>query len=240
MLLLSQYFIFWAPTMLDKYVYPGTHVLANRFGIREATTLTMLEQDLTVDLIDELYMDRHPLLFGSLPNEKLLKSLHKHLFKDIYTWAGEYRDCLVAKAEPLLNNRSVPYPPPSSMIDGERLMSDALKDAFAQLPGIKSARKEPNQYIDKLAKFVTDLWVAHPFREGNTRTITLFMQALTSNHGLNMTQNLTDRVNGVRFRDMLVKASAGDMVDLKKSLDRCLMWPALDQQEEENSGMYSS
>nr|WP_305910568.1 Fic family protein [Methylomarinum sp. Ch1-1]MDP4523329.1 Fic family protein [Methylomarinum sp. Ch1-1] len=212
--------------MIDDYLYSGTQTLINRFGIQDKAVLDQIESDITADRVRELLAgDPDFNVFSDNLDEKLLRGIHKHLFVDLYEWAGDYRHCDVAKAEPLLNRKSVDYPPPYSFFEGEKLMEDAIKESLSQLgdSSFKTANKE--EYIDKLARFATDLWVAHPFREGNTRTVTIFLRAVAKFHGKSLSGNLNNEEDGLRFRDMLVMASVGDADPLKQSLRRSLKFP---------------
>jgi cell filamentation protein len=208
--------------MTDPYTYPGTNVLINRFGIRDKATLDLIEGDITADLTHEMLVEKDKLIFSTTPSESLLKLIHKHMFTDIYAWAGQYRTAEMGKPEPLLGNKSVEYSPITSIIDDDVLMKDKIKQTFKGLSDLQADVNDREKYIDGLAKLTTDLWVAQPFIAGSTRVISLFTRALVAHHGLELSGDLTDKQSGTRFRDMLVKASAGDYSDLKKSLARCV------------------
>lgn len=212
--------------MFDDYLYSGASALINRFGIQDKAILDQIENDITADRVRELLSgDPDTSSFSPKLDENLLKGIHKFLFSDVYDWAGEYRHCNIAKAEPLLNMKSVDYPSPASFLDDDRLMSDAIAEAFEQLqtPGFKSYPDE--HYFDKLAYAISALWTAHPFREGNTRTTAIFLHAAAKSHGRIIAGDLNDEHTGLRFRDMLVMASIGDFEPLKSCLRRCVVTP---------------
>jgi cell filamentation protein, protein adenylyltransferase len=79
----------------DPYVYPGTDVLRNVLGIRDASELERIEASLT-------YL-RSPLLaFQPIPGDydlTHLREFHRYLFGDLYEWAGELRTVVLAKTD---------------------------------------------------------------------------------------------------------------------------------------------
>ena len=80
--------------MPDKsYCYPNTDVLINKLGIKNAKELYEAEKRITSIEIQEL--SRNPLK-GNFDFDHL-KSIHKHIFQDIYEWAGEIRTVEIGK-----------------------------------------------------------------------------------------------------------------------------------------------
>ncbi len=75
---------------VDPYVYPGTHVLRNRLGITDARKLDRIERRLVGDRIAEGV----PLGSFDLAH---LRAIHRHLFQDVYDWAGELRTVEIFK-----------------------------------------------------------------------------------------------------------------------------------------------
>ena len=74
----------------DPYCYPGTSVLRNIRGFRDQSTLQTFEIDVTTQRAEEL-----------LPRGRLsvrhCQAIHRHLFQDVYTWAGQFRTVRLAK-----------------------------------------------------------------------------------------------------------------------------------------------
>ena len=71
----------------DTYVYPGTEVLRNKADIRDQEALDSFEADATAVRMLEL-IDNPVQGTFDLPH---LCAIHRHLFKDVYDWAGEIR-----------------------------------------------------------------------------------------------------------------------------------------------------
>ena len=74
----------------DPYVYPGTSVLRNRFGLTDAADLDRVERLHTTNRSLE------PIPRGSFDLAHL-RAIHRHLFQDIYDWAGELRTVEISK-----------------------------------------------------------------------------------------------------------------------------------------------
>ena len=68
----------------DPYVYPGTNLLRNKLNLRDAVLLDRYERELVTDRI----------AFGVPAGAftlRHLQAIHRHLFQDVYDWAGKIR-----------------------------------------------------------------------------------------------------------------------------------------------------
>ena len=74
----------------DPYVYPGTKTLRNRLGLTDAADLDRIERLFTTDRATQ------PLPRGAF-DLKHLRAIHRHLFQDVYDWAGELRTVEISK-----------------------------------------------------------------------------------------------------------------------------------------------
>ena len=70
---------------IDDYVYPGTTVLRNKAGIQDQAALDAFEADATAVRMLELLEQPIP---GTYDFAHLC-AMHRHLFQDVYEWAGE-------------------------------------------------------------------------------------------------------------------------------------------------------
>jgi cell filamentation protein len=79
----------------DPYLYPGTDVLKNVPDLRDAEQLRAFETVNTTARIYEILL--HPIAgtFG----QTHLKAIHRHIFQDVFTWAGQFRTTMLGKAE---------------------------------------------------------------------------------------------------------------------------------------------
>ena len=74
----------------DPYVYPGTSILRNRLGITDPEFLDKQERSLVVLRV------RRGVPRGNFDLTHL-RAIHRHLFQDIYDWAGELRTVEISK-----------------------------------------------------------------------------------------------------------------------------------------------
>lgn len=79
----------------DPYVYPGTNVLRNARGLRDADELRRVEADLTywrgLRLAAQPIVGHYDLAH--------LQAIHCALFEGLYDWAGELRTVPIAKTD---------------------------------------------------------------------------------------------------------------------------------------------
>lgn len=128
-----------------------------------------------------------------------LKYIHNYLFKDIYEFAGKFKDRNWSKKEPILNGASVIY--------GDfRTVKDAL-DYDISLEKNKNY-KDMNmlEVISSIANFTSNMWQIHPFNEGNTRTTALFIEKYLINLGYSVNNSLF-KDKSVYFRNALVRSN---------------------------------
>ena len=77
----------------DAYVYPGTSVLRNRFGLRDPSRLAALENEFSAGRLLELLVRPEPGTYDLVH----LARFHRRIFGDVYQWAGEIRTVAIAK-----------------------------------------------------------------------------------------------------------------------------------------------
>lgn len=75
-----------------KYCYPGTQVLINKFDIRNGQQLNTVEREISI--VKAAVLSRK--ITGKF-DLKHLKDIHRFLFEDIYSWAGQIRTVDIAK-----------------------------------------------------------------------------------------------------------------------------------------------
>lgn len=137
----------------------------NKLGI---TTIEQLERaEQYAFMIRALQVETERYTIKQLTKQSFC-ALHHHLFQDIFTFAGEFRDVQLSKG----NTRFCQ----AQFLD---VMADEL---FAEM------RREGNwettaQAAERLAYFKAELNMLHPFREGNGRTIRIFLHAYARTKG---------------------------------------------------------
>ncbi|WP_264051535.1 Fic/DOC family protein [Methylobacterium flocculans] len=188
----------------DPYVYEDSDVLRNRAHIRDPEALAEREQIVSFRAL--VQMQKEPVL-GQF-DQAHFAAVHKRLFGQIYPWAGETRTVELWKPEIVLNGRSVAYSPPTVI---EQHMRTALASLKREEPG---NLKESRPAI-RFAQTMAALWQAHPFREGNTRTLLAFMEQYARHHKQPLDQALINRVPS-ETRDALVLATRGQIRPLSE------------------------
>jgi cell filamentation protein len=150
----------------DPYVYPGTSVLRNHFGIRDATELAELEAAISAGRIAQLERRFIP---GDYDTTHL-QAVHRKIFGDLYPWAGELRTVKIAKGESMF---ALPQHV-TSYLTG--VLSDLANED--RLRGL-----ERDDFVTRLAHYFAELNAAHPFREGNGRTQRAFLGQIATDAG---------------------------------------------------------
>ena len=143
----------------EDYLIEGTNTLKNIPNIIDKEQLQKYEKKITSARLSELYDDP---ITGDFDIDHLY-SIHKYLFQEIYEWAGETRTIAMMKQTVFLEPNKI-----------EPFVSNTLTEINNEIKQIK------NEY--ELAICISTLFYnlifAHPFREGNGRTIREFIRQL--------------------------------------------------------------
>lgn len=159
--------------MKDPYIQEnGT--LKNKLGITEYKELNDAEKDIGfVKLIDigESFKQKYDVEY--------IKSIHRHIFEDIFDWAGEFRTVPVYKTEIVIPGLSLEYSAPKNI---EKDLSVILEELNSINWSGKNIDEITVQFTEQLAR----IWRVHPFRDGNTRTTLAFAENYSREHGFPM------------------------------------------------------
>ena len=147
----------------DPYVYPGTRVLRNRFGIVDSRSLDRIERRYAIQ------RSRRGVPLGSFDLAHL-RAIHHHLFQDVYDWAGELRTVEIFKGGNQFQFRQYI---PTGMSDVHRRLTRA--GFLKRLPAAEFAREA--------GIIIGDINYIHPFREGNGRTQAQYLKQLAEQAG---------------------------------------------------------
>lgn len=177
--------------MKDPYTYEGTDVLINKLNIKDEKKLEEKETAFALFAIDALKNSDFELntIFDCL-------EIHKHLFSDLYSWAGEIRTIDIFKGEQLLDGKSIDYVFAS-------YLKQALADLQKEFKAVDWDNLSSKEKIEKVCYFVSEFWHIHPFREGNTRTSAMMLYFLIKKSGLHVNTDFLFK-NGKYFRNALV------------------------------------
>nr|WP_276569483.1 Fic family protein [Lysinibacillus sphaericus] len=146
-----------------------------------------------------------------------LQMIHHFLFHELYSWAGEFRTINIFKGEHVLNGLSVTYS------DKNHIVSD-LKSVFTWSKS-KQWKYSNLRLIEDFSTFMTKLWRVHPYREGNTRAISIFMKLFAEANKLDFNAQLLSQ-NAGYLRNALVLAAVEEAPEPKYFLK--MMTDALD------------
>lgn len=172
-----------------KYCYPESSILKNKLNIQNDFELYDAERKIVSYELAGLYLEP---VSGNFDFEHL-KEIHTRLFHRLYDWAGEERTVSISKG----NLFCLP-----------QFINKFADEIFTQLKKEKyflDYNKEEIKF--KLADVYADLNALHPFREGNGRTLRVFIECLSKINGINL------NISQVSCKEMLIanqKALNGD------------------------------
>ncbi len=179
----------------DPYCYPDSAVLKNKTGISDQAGLEALERRLTKLRFDE------PLPAGSF-DPAHYRAIHRHLFQDIFDWAGEYRTVRISKG--------------GSMFCYPEFIEAEMTRAFAQLAETILGKSIAIEiFAHEAAQFLADLNAIHPFREGNGRTQLSFLAALSEHAGYEFSLDMTEPGD---FLAAMIDSFKGNTESLERAL----------------------
>ena len=145
------------------YCYKNTSVLKNKIGLKDATELNEAEREITA--VRYIYAKERPIK-GNF-DFKHLCSIHRYLFSDIYTWAGKPRTVNISKGNQFCLAQHI---------------ESYAEQIFTKLKN-ENYLKDSDNTPHRLAYYMSEINVLHPFREGNGRTQRLFIEYLADYAG---------------------------------------------------------
>jgi cell filamentation protein len=147
----------------DPCTYENSTVLVNKLDLRHQAELDAFEAEISTARAQE------PLPEGKLDFPHF-KSVHHHLFQDVYDWAGQIRTVRISKGgNPLC------FP--------ENIESQAtnLFDDLRQTDNLRNL--DAPTFALRAAHFLAELNAIHVFREGNGRSQLTFFALLADRAG---------------------------------------------------------
>lgn len=125
-------------------------VITNKLGVADSPTLAREEERISKKSATRLF-EQNLLNNMSSGTWTTLQDIHKVLFQDIYDFAGELRTVNISKG----NFRFVPV----------MYLAEA----------VKTIEDMPQSTFDEIIEKYVEMNVAHPFREGNGRSMRLWL-----------------------------------------------------------------
>ncbi|MFS0841263.1 Fic/DOC family protein [Paenibacillus sp. 1P03SA] len=146
------------------YTYPGTNVLINKADIRDPQELHDFERARVAYRHAEIELGVVKIK-GNFDLDHL-KGIHKHLFQDVYPFAGEVRTVNIGKngfsfCNPLEFDRHTYY-----------VFGQLKEDNFLRNLNV-------DEFSKKAAFYYQEINFGHYFREGNGRSIRTFFEELS-------------------------------------------------------------
>lgn len=153
-----------------KYCYPPDYsVLKNKLELRDADLLERAERRLVV----QRALEGIPIGDFDLAH---LKAIHRHMFQDVYQWAGEIRTTEISKG--------------GSQFQFRQYIETGMADVHRRIKAhgyLKNLSAE--QFSDIAGEIMGDINYVHPFREGNGRMQLQYLKqlALQAGHSIDLT-----------------------------------------------------
>lgn len=164
-----------------KYIDPDytytdskTGTLRNLQDISDPDVLLFVESSAVTKRLQELYVK--PIKIKGIDS---LFEIHRHLFQDIYDWAGKKRIVEISK-----NGKQFF---PISHFDNAFRYIDQLIANYKKIPN-----NNKKLLAEKLGEILDNINYLHPFREGNGRTQREFLRLLALEKGLILNLNPPD------------------------------------------------
>lgn len=189
----------------DKYTYPGSGgVLRNKLGITDPVELD--------EAMNDYASAAWAVLSTSIPKVfdfAYLQRVHQEMFEPLFDWAGRVRDVNTAAGD-----TGIVYARP-------KFLKPALEDMFSSLERDEYllGTDDEDKFAAKLAVHWGYLTQIHPFRDGNTRSQSLFISNLAEAAGHPVDWRLID-VNALR--DARLRAVQGSETALAELLQRAV------------------
>lgn len=156
------------------YIDPATGLLKNLLDISDPEVLLFVESSAVTKHLKELY--ENPIKISGIES---LFVIHKHLFQDIYAWAGKNRKVEISKGGKQFF--------PITLFDNAFKYIDSLIIEFKEIP-----KDDKKRLAMKLAEILDNVNYLHPFREGNGRAQREFLRLLALEKGLTLNLNPPD------------------------------------------------
>jgi len=157
---------------VDPYCWPGSTVLRNLLGLKTQVELTEAEYAFTLER--RLELQEHP-IDGNYDLEHLC-AIHRHLFQDIFEWAGQTRTVEMSR-------EASQFLPPNRF----RLAAGHIFETLQRGPLLTGQQVRDDEFINSAAGLLDEINYMHPFREGNGRTQRAFLDQIAAVSGRKLT-----------------------------------------------------
>jgi cell filamentation protein len=157
-----------------NYTDPNTGLLRNLLDINDSDVLLFVESGAVTKRLQEL--NENPIKIKGIDS---LFEIHRHLFQDIYVWAGKKRKVEISKDGKQFF--------PISHFDNAFRYINQLISEFQKIPN-----NNKSLIAEKLAEILDNINYLHPFREGNGRAQREFLRTLALEKQIQLNLNPAD------------------------------------------------
>ena len=178
----------------DAYFWPGSDVLKNIPGFRTQNELNRFDHAATRERSEEL--DRQPVK-GNFDTAHF-REIHRHLFQDIFDWAGVFRKVDFSKG----SSNFAPVRTPSHTLEtwGQKILGDLA--AENHLKGLTT-----KDFVDRITYHFGEINFWHPMRDGNGRAAKTFLYQFSREAGYELEFN---RVSPKTWNEASERQMSGD------------------------------
>ncbi|SDX38911.1 cell filamentation protein [Marininema mesophilum] len=195
----------------SSYLYPGTEVLINLADIKNQAELTRYESIVTAQSLAELKIEP---IDGDFDGEHL-RQIHYHIFKNVYPFAGEFRQVDISKDHTYFCKvKHIEY-------ELEKLFSKLKAEKLLQGLSLE-------EFARRSAYYFGELNMIHPFREGNGRVQREFIRCLGLNTGYLINWDL---IISKLMVDASIQSAFVDNVGLENVVRSCIIPHPSDSEE---------
>ena len=184
----------------DVYCYPETTVLRNKWNVSDAAKLAEIEDLYSRQRIAEIYAEH---VVGGRKGFAHFKKIHQDIFQDVYKWAGKIRTVRVHKGTTTFSY------PENIEAEAERIFGCLKEERF--LRGL-----DKTQFVKRIAWYIGELNALHPFREGNGRTLRVFIWLVGIDAGWNLEFETVDQS---QWLHACILSFQGNMLLLEELVD---------------------
>jgi len=191
----------------DPYLWHNDDVLKNLLEIHDSAQLRKAELAFSAARLATLELGNGVI---GLPR---LCHIHRTLFQDIYSWAGELRTIDIWRDE-------TPYCH-CEYIEKE---GNVLMSALEEERGLANLSQE--EFVARIAHYYCEIYVLHPFRAGNGRAQRIFFEQLALHAGYLLNWDVLDRE---AWHTAIVTGVAGDLAPLTAQFAKVVSPAKLDK-----------
>ena len=177
-------------------------ILENKLGIREEKELEIKEEQISkikaLELFDKSLLDGFP-----VSEFKGLAMIHKHLYEDIYDFAGHIRHVNIIKG-------SFPF---------------ALSSYLPEI--LKNIFQMPQSTFDEIIEKYIEMNIAHPFRDGNGRSMRIWLDCIMKKEVKSVVE--WSKISKEEYMNAMAKSPVSDN-DIKTLICNALTHKTADRQ----------